>query len=183
MPAKHKSEREPVVQWGASGQIREIGVMYSWTPDGLTAVDAKAVKGLPSKQEHGCSLGLRFENQASVIEQIKRGFDVVSLTRLSQEIQVTTQQLAEIASIAKRTLARRKREGRLNMLESEKIYRIATLFDRAVQVLGSAEQARLWLKTPKKALREQTPLQHSETEVGAREVEDLLGRLEYGVFS
>jgi len=29
----------------------------------------------------------------------------------------------------------------------------------------------------------ETPLEYAETEVGAREVEDLLGRIEYGVYS
>jgi putative toxin-antitoxin system antitoxin component (TIGR02293 family) len=41
----------------------------------------------------------------------------------------------------------------------------------------------MWLKSPQKALGGKTPLEYSDTEPGAREVEDLLGRLEHGVFS
>ena len=57
------------------------------------------------------------------------------------------------------------------------------LLDNAARVLGSAEQAQQWLKTPKKALRGKIPLENADTEIGALEVEDLPGRLEHGVFS
>ena len=40
-----------------------------------------------------------------------------------------------------------------------------------------------WLTSPKKALDNEQPIQYARTELGAREVENLLGRLEYGVFS
>jgi len=40
-----------------------------------------------------------------------------------------------------------------------------------------------WLTSPKKALNRQTPLLYARTELGAREVEDLIGRLDQGIFS
>ena len=61
--------------------------------------------------------------------------------------------------------------------------RISNLYDRAIEVLGDQERAEAWLKKPNKALGMKTPLQYADTELGAREVENLLGRLEYGVFS
>jgi len=57
------------------------------------------------------------------------------------------------------------------------------LFDKAIEVLASMEAAREWMKTPKKPLADKTPLEYCDTEPGAREVEDLLGRTEHGVFS
>ena len=67
--------------------------------------------------------------------------------------------------------------------ESERLFRIASLFDRAVEVLGDKETAKQWFKGPKRALGGQTPLQFADTEPGANEVAALLGRLEHGVFS
>ena len=61
--------------------------------------------------------------------------------------------------------------------------RISNLYDRAIEVLGDQERAEAWLKAPNKALGMKTPLQYADTESGTREVENLLGRLEYGVFS
>ena len=66
---------------------------------------------------------------------------------------------------------------------SERVYRLADLMARATDVLHSDEEAKYWLKTPKKALGGETPLSLADTEIGAKEVKDLLGRIEHGVFS
>lgn len=47
---------------------------------------------------------------------------------------------------------------------------------------GDQETGRDWLARPARALGGHTPPDFAETEMGAREVEDLLGRLEYGVY-
>ena len=67
--------------------------------------------------------------------------------------------------------------------ESERIYRIARLYDRAVEVFGGKEMGRKWLKGPAWALGNVPPLEFAETELGAQEVDDLLGRIEHGVFT
>jgi putative toxin-antitoxin system antitoxin component (TIGR02293 family) len=54
---------------------------------------------------------------------------------------------------------------------------------KAVEVLESEENARQWLTSPQFGLGGEVPLEYAGTEVGAREVEDLLGRIEYGVYS
>jgi putative toxin-antitoxin system antitoxin component (TIGR02293 family) len=54
---------------------------------------------------------------------------------------------------------------------------------RAVEVLESEEGARRWLNSPQVGLGGEIPLDYAQTEVGAREVEDLLGRIEFGVYS
>lgn len=74
------------------------------------------------------------------------------------------------------------KEGRLRSDESERVVRIARLFDRTLQVLGGEDKARQWLRTPKRALAGQSPLEYADTEPGAEEVTNLLGRLEHGVF-
>lgn len=86
-------------------------------------------------------------------------------------------------SPSSKKINRRRKEGRLQTDESERLFRIAALYDRAIEVLGDQERAEAWLKAPQKALGMKTPLQYAETELGAREVENLLGRLEYGIFS
>jgi putative toxin-antitoxin system antitoxin component (TIGR02293 family) len=40
-----------------------------------------------------------------------------------------------------------------------------------------------WLRAPNLALGDVAPLAMADTELGAREVDDLLGRIEYGVYS
>ena len=62
--------------------------------------------------------------------------------------------------------------------------RASTIFDMAVEMFeGDMRAARKWLETPQPGLGGETPLDFASTEVGAREVENLIGRLEHGVFA
>jgi len=86
-------------------------------------------------------------------------------------------------AISRSTLVRRRKSGRLDMQESDRLLRYARLYARALTVLQNEGAARDWLKQPARALSFVTPLTFAETEAGAREVEALLGRIEHGVFS
>lgn len=131
---------------------------------------------------YGASVGLRSANRATVIKRLKEGLPAAAFDKLQNAMDVSGADLARVVNIAPRTLARRKKSGRLQSDESERLLRIGVLFDRAKEVLGGAEQARNWLKSPIRALAGRTPLEYADTEPGAREVEELLGRIEYGVF-
>ena len=48
---------------------------------------------------------------------------------------------------------------------------------------GNEEEAERWLNRPARSLGGVSPLQHARTEQGVRDVEQLIGRLEHGVFS
>jgi putative toxin-antitoxin system antitoxin component (TIGR02293 family) len=91
--------------------------------------------------------------------------------------------LAPMLGISKATLHRRKNAGRLDAAESDRVVRFARLLGRAAAVMESLENGRHWLASPQVGLGGAIPLEYAETEVGAREVEDLLGRIEYGVYS
>jgi putative toxin-antitoxin system antitoxin component (TIGR02293 family) len=91
--------------------------------------------------------------------------------------------LVPMLGISKATLHRRKLAGRLDAAESDRVVRFARLLGRAATVMESLESGRCWLMSPQVGLGGSVPLEYAETEVGAREVEDLLGRIEYGVYS
>ena len=54
---------------------------------------------------------------------------------------------------------------------------------RAERVLGDRENALSWLDEGIPALGGATPLSRLSTETGYREVMDVLGRIEYGVYT
>jgi putative toxin-antitoxin system antitoxin component (TIGR02293 family) len=110
--------------------------------------------------------------------------DIKEIIRTVQkELDVSADMLASAVNIASRTLTRRKKKGRFEPDESERVLRIASLFDRALRVLHRHRRVQQWFKSPQKGLGGKAPLEYADTEPGAREVEDLLGRLEHGVFS
>ena len=131
----------------------------------------------------GSSAGVRSASTSDLIDDLREGLPISTFEALRSEMGLSVQALARATNIALRTLNRRRQSGRLLTDESERVYRVAVLFDRAIEVLGSREQARSWFVAPIHALGGRTPLEFADTEPGAREVEALLGRLEYGVFS
>ena len=158
-------------------------LVLTWTPAGVRPVRATKLPRARRQRVYGSSAGLTKKDTDHIIRVLKKGLPVSAFDRLQLEMGVSAKTLAATTNIAVRTLTRRKREGRLRTDESERLYRIAALFDRTVEVLGDKSRARHWLTTPKRAFAERTPLEEADTEPGARHVEDLLGRIEHGVFS
>lgn len=117
------------------------------------------------------------------IEAVKAGLSVEVFVALAHRLGVSEAALAEVVGVSTTTLARRKRTGSLTPDEGEHVLRIAALLERAVQVFGEEAEAADWLTSENVALAHGTPLAMADTEFGAREVEDLLGRLEHGVYS
>ena len=89
-----------------------------------------------------------------------------------------------IADLSSRTLHRRKAAGRLTPIESDRLWRVTNLYRLAVELFdGSYAEASEWLSSPCRGLGGASPLTYAQTEAGAREVEQLIGRLEHGVVS
>jgi putative toxin-antitoxin system antitoxin component (TIGR02293 family) len=119
-------------------------------------------------------------SKSLVVRRVKEGLPASAFDLLCQAFEVARERMCQIVQIPARTLARRtvfKPE------ESERIVRLGRLFQRATEVLGSDVEARTWFRAPQSALGGVSPLDYADTEPGAREVEDLLGRLEHGVFA
>lgn len=120
---------------------------------------------------------------SKLIAVLRLGLPVRELDDLQASLAVPMEQLVPMLGISKATLHRRKAEGRLGQAESDRVVRFARLMGKAVEVMESEADARRWLTAPQFGLGGAVPLEYAETEVGAREVEDLLGRIEQGVYS
>ena len=119
----------------------------------------------------------------AVIRRIQKGFSFRELEALQKTIDLPFEQLAAKLSISRSTLQRRKAAGRLSPDESDKVTRFSRLLALAADLFGSIEKGRAWLKHPQRGLGGAIPLDYAETEVGAQEVEKLLGRIDYGVYT
>lgn len=122
-------------------------------------------------------------DSSSLREAVRRGLPFRSLAALANVLEVTAKDLAALLGVASRTLARRKAARHLSPIESDRLYRIAFVVWLASQTLGSVNRAESWLKTPNRALGGQTPLSLLDTEIGERQVEDVLNRISFGVYS
>jgi putative toxin-antitoxin system antitoxin component (TIGR02293 family) len=132
----------------------------------------------------GASLGLVPEPTSSLIRRLERGLPFKSIQRLSAAAGMPISEIAKILAIPERTLARRRVSGLLTTDESERLFRVSRVFDRARSLFdGDGGTALAWLKSPARALGNRVPLEQARFEAGAHEVENLIGRIEDGIFS
>ncbi len=115
---------------------------------------------------------------------VAAGLPTQALREISGSLGIQMSRVGPLVNIAPKTLQRRLQAGgRLKPAESERVVRLMRLVARAHAVLGDEAKARAWLERPLRELGGKTALELSATEPGAREVEQVLGRLEHGVFA
>lgn len=137
----------------------------------------------PSPIEPGGLLRLKAKTVVELREAVRKGMPFGVLGSLSKHLEMTPQEVADVAGIPARTVARRKTRGTLDPQESDRVYRLARAVAQAAKSLGSLGKARAWLKAPNRALAGEVPLGLLDTDIGARQVEEVLLRLDYGIFS
>jgi putative toxin-antitoxin system antitoxin component (TIGR02293 family) len=129
------------------------------------------------------AVGGKSTHPTELIQKIQKGLRFSELKTLQDTLDLPFEKLAAKLCISRSTLQRRKAAGRLSPDESDKIVRYSRLVRQAADFFGDMEKARAWLKHPQYGLGGAVPLDYARTEAGAREVEDLLGRMKYGVYS
>ncbi len=111
---------------------------------------------------------------------IREGFPQMVVGRVMHSSGLTLRELSATLDLSPRSLQRRRHSGRLARYESDRIYRLARIVALAKQYIGDEDAATRWLKRPNRALGGQVPLELIDTELGARAVENALGRIAYG---
>lgn len=120
--------------------------------------------------------------ESPLVDRLRAGLPMSEFSTLQRLLEIPEEELGRLVGISAATLHRRKRSGKLETPESERVVRFARLFGLAMEVLESEAAAREWLKSPNTATAGEAPLSYADTEFGAREVEHVLGRLDHGVF-
>lgn len=121
--------------------------------------------------------------QSDLIIAVSAGLPAQLARELARCLEISLDDVAGLLRMNPRTLARRMGEGSLDLSESERLWQLSRLFHRAEEVLESRSGALHWFKNPIAALGWATPLAYARTAVGLRELENILGRIEHGVYS
>jgi len=129
-------------------------------------------------------IGVKVQRTVDLVKHVEKGLAFSAVEALQQQMDLATKEMAQLLDIKFRTFLRRKEAGRLQPAESDRVLRASRLFARAQDLFeGDQKAARSWLMAPQRALGGAIPLEIAKTEVGAREVEQIIGRLEQGVFT
>ncbi|MGH7831140.1 MAG: type II RES/Xre toxin-antitoxin system antitoxin [Candidatus Binatia bacterium] len=116
-------------------------------------------------------------------ETVKKGLPYASLEALIGKFGLGREEAAAALHLPQRTIARRKKEQKLRVDESDRLLRLARVSAQAAATLGSEEKAAQWLRRPNRALGSLAPLELIDSDIGTRQVEDVLGRIEHGIVS
>jgi putative toxin-antitoxin system antitoxin component (TIGR02293 family) len=129
------------------------------------------------------TLGRTLSSDGDMRDAIRDGFPPAVVEELMRASGLTLKELAGALDLSPRSLQRRRRTGRLARYESDRLYRLARIVAIANEFLGDHDRALNWLKRPNRALGGVAPVAAIDTELGARQVENLLGRIAYGGIS
>jgi len=144
----------------------------------------KAVRRPEGPHSYVSLLGMTAYDTRGLHEKVQEGLPFGSFRKLTEVMKLPMRSAAELLLITPRTLNRRQKSGRLEPDESDRLVRLTRIYGKAIELFeGNNEAAMRWLGSSVVALGGATPLDMSKTEPGALEVEQLIGRLEHGVFS
>jgi len=129
-------------------------------------------------------LGIQAGAPDELRRAVERGLEFHSWESVQAHAGLSTRQMSEVLQMNVKTIGRRKESGRLTAVESDRLSRLSRILAQAIELFeGDEKAAQGWLVAPRDALGGSAPLELIRTEVGAREVERMIERLEDGVFS
>jgi putative toxin-antitoxin system antitoxin component (TIGR02293 family) len=123
-------------------------------------------------------------------ELLEDGLPSTALVRLVERVGILSerQNLTKALGISPDSLQHYQQEQdqaavTLTLEESNRVWRFAAVLTKATEVLGSQQLAEEWLVRPAMALNRRRPIDLVSTEAGSELVEELLTRMEYGVYT
>jgi putative toxin-antitoxin system antitoxin component (TIGR02293 family) len=128
-------------------------------------------------------LGAGAPSLETLRERVRQGLPFASLTATAERLHLGREEISSVLLVPDRTLSRRKQERQLRPDESDRLFRFARVAAQALSVLGDWEKTAHWLRQPNRALAQQPPLHLLDTDAGTQRVEEVLGRIQHGVFS
>jgi len=135
----------------------------------------------------GLYLGLRREEITpfDIIELVRNGIKASLAKKLIKDVHLNQEDFAKHLGLKIRTLSRRfeKPSEKLNAEESEKVIRLARIYLESLDIFKDVNKVGQWLNRPNRALGGQPPISFLDSDIGAEEVMDVLGRIKDGVYS
>ena len=147
-----------------------------------TATKSKSVKaGKTSKARPAAAKKSKPPPPRKKLSPPPPGLDFREFEALRRQLDLSLEELSARLGLSRAAIEKRKATGRLTPDESGKVVCYARLLGHAVHLFGGLDEARSWLKAPQRGLHGAVPLDYAKTDLGAREVENLLTQMAYGI--
>lgn len=126
------------------------------------------------------------ESQMTSFEKIgliREGISKKDLEHLKQKADLDYNQLSKVLSVARATLINKKGKDKFDMALSEKIVGVADIYSYGYEVFEDKGRFNEWIFRANQSLGGQTPYDLLDNQYGREEVKNLIGRIDYGVYS
>jgi len=114
---------------------------------------------------------------------VRDGVSKSDLELLKRKTALDYTMLAKALSVTRATLINKKKNEKFNAGLSEKILGMADLYSYGFEVFEDEDRFTQWMSKPNKALGGQAPYDLIDNQFGREEVKNLIGRIDYGVYS
>jgi putative toxin-antitoxin system antitoxin component (TIGR02293 family) len=114
---------------------------------------------------------------------VEHGVPISALEAFAAYSGFAVKNLLDVVIPARTLKHRRQRQEPLSEIETERLRRVARIYDLAVKVYGDPESARQWLMNPKRRFEERTPITLLRTQAGEEAVEEFLIQIDEGMFA
>ncbi|MGH7719496.1 MAG: antitoxin Xre/MbcA/ParS toxin-binding domain-containing protein [Gemmatimonadaceae bacterium] len=118
---------------------------------------------------------------ADLRRAVESGLPKRALALVVEQVEDDPQERRRLLSRIVPIATYKRRKTVLKPHESERTERLARVIALARDAWGDDEEARRFLRTPHALLGDERPLDVAQTELGARQVEELLTELRYGL--
>lgn len=147
--------------------------------------ESTAIYGVSNYTPLVAMLGNQYANSTDfdLLQLARKGITKKALLALAKKISLTLEEIATVLHISERTLQRYTPTTLVKTEYADKAIELARLYERGIEVLGSESAFNGWVKTPNLALGGEIPFNLLDTRIGFNMVLNILGRIEYGVFS
>ena len=113
----------------------------------------------------------------------QKGVSKIYLEKLKDTANLDYQKLATALAVTRATLINKKKQEKFNPSLSERIVGLADLYDYGFKVFEDKEKFNRWMVAPNMALGGKAPFDIINSQFGREEIKNILGRIEYGVYS
>lgn len=126
------------------------------------------------------------ENQMTPFEKMERlhqGLSKTHLERLKARTELDYDKLSHVLSVTRSTLIKKKGEQTYSFAVGERILDLADIYSYGYKVFEDESKFRDWMFKSNHALGGKAPYDILDNQFGRQEVKNLIGRIEYGVYS
>ncbi len=118
-----------------------------------------------------------------LIDQSRQGLVGTEAGRVASLLGIADKEMARLLNQSVATFHRQAKAGRLDAATSERLLLLSRLAGYGATVFQDQGKFTRWLRRPLRVLENRSPLDLMDSPTGVQLVEDILGRIEYGVFS